>query len=283
MKGLFLAWIFLFLHCVLSAQQPLEIGIMAGGSFYNGDLGNFVQTGISPGIGGFARYSMNFPLAARVNLAYASAGAKDKVHPDSDISFKSSILEYSLQIEVFITRPKSGFKNYSVKHGRRKYYVYNFPMTSYVFVGIGRFHFNPKAKYTDGSWHDLQPLCTEGQSVFPTRDDPYELSSLVIPLGAGVKFPFKKLYNIGFEIGFRKTFTDYFDDVSLTYVNTTVLGNAKGPLSAYFADPSQNPQLTTTSPAAARGNPKNKDAYMFAFVTLQYDFAKVKKKKSFRI
>ncbi|MCX6271758.1 MAG: outer membrane beta-barrel protein [Bacteroidetes bacterium] len=280
-------WIgFLLVMCFSTvgfSQQPVEIGLMAGGSFYNGDLGNFIQTGIGPVTGAFARYNFNFPLAVRANLAYGSISSKDKVHPTSKLFFKSPIFEYSFQIEVFITRPKSGFKNYSVKYGRRNYYVYNFPVTTYVFVGLGKFHFNPKAKYTDGSWHRLQPLCTEGQGVFVTRDGPYKLSSMVIPIGAGARFPLKGSYSFGFEIGVRKTFTDYFDDVSLTYVNTQVLGVAKGPLSAYFADPSANPDLTTTTPSAARGNPKNKDAYMFAFVTLQYDFSKVRKRKSFRL
>ncbi|MHC1708265.1 MAG: hypothetical protein AB9842_12210 [Bacteroidales bacterium] len=274
----------IFLSTVLvNAQRPFELGFIAGPSLYHGDIARFYQC--TPGLAGgaFTRYSLHWPIAFRANVIYGFTGANDKIHPERKLNFRSTIFEYSFQLEFFITRPKSGFKNYSVKYGRRKYYVYNFPMTSYAFIGIGRFHFNPKGKTTDGSWHSLQPLSTEGQGVFPTRDEPYPLSSTIIPVGIGAKFPWKDAYMIGFELGLRKTLTDYFDDVSLTYVNTQVLEEAKGNLAAYFADPSYNSDLTTKSPAVARGNPKNKDAYIFAFVTLQYDFSKVKKKKSFRI
>lgn len=275
----------LFLLCFgsLKSQQPLEVGFLAGPVLYHGDIARFYQCrpGLAAGI--FTRYSLHLPVAFRANIAYGYTGAEDKIHPERKLNFKSSIFEYSFQVEVFITRPKSGFKNYSVKYGHRKYYVYNFPMTSYVFFGVGKFHFNPKGKTQEGSWYSLQPLCTEGEGVFPTREAPYKLSSTIIPVGIGAKFPWKDAYMIGFELGLRKTFTDYFDDVSLTYVNTKVLENAKGPMAAYFADPSHNSDLTTKTPAVARGNPKNKDAYIFAFVTLQYDFSKVKKKKSFRI
>jgi hypothetical protein len=267
----------------VKAQQPLELGFTAGLTLYHGDLARFYQCNPGLAAGVFGRYSLNWPLAFRANIDYGFVGAHDKIHPERKLNFRSTIFEYSFQVEVYLTRPKSGFKNYSVKYGRRKYYVYNFPMTSYAFIGIGKFHFNPKGQSSDGIWYSLQPLCTEGQGVFPTRDDPYPLNSLIIPIGVGAKFPWKEAYMIGFEIGLRKTLTDYFDDVSLTYVNTEILEQAKGQMAAYFSDPSYNADLTTTSPAVARGNPKNKDAYLFAFVTLQYDFSKVKKKKSFRI
>ncbi len=40
---------------------------------------------------------------------------------------------------------------------------------------------------------------------------------------------------LAWEIGFRKTFTDYIDDVSTFYVDKTVLQNAKGPVAVELA------------------------------------------------
>ena len=36
-------------------------------------------------------------------------------------------------------------------------------------------------------------------------------------------------------VGFRKTFTDYLDDVSTFYVDQTILQNAKGPKAVEMA------------------------------------------------
>ncbi len=275
--------LFLLPGPVLRAQLPVSVGMAGGFAFYHGDLARFYQSGVGPAAGTFARYSFEFPFSFRVSVLRGTVTSNDKIRPERKLNFRSPVTEVSLQIEYYITRPKSGFRNYSIKYGRRKYHVYTFPVLTYVYTGIGRFSFNPKGRYPDGTWKPLQPLCTEGQGVFPTREAPYKLSSLVIPVGVGMIFPMRDAFQFGFEIGVRKTFTDYLDDVSLTYVNTGVLESAKGPLAAYFADPSHNLELTTTSPATARGNPKNKDAYIFAFVTLQYDFGKIKKKKTFRI
>ncbi len=283
MKKILFILPFILVFCLAKAQRPFEVGYMAGVTLYHGDLGRFYETGIRPGTGFYGRYNFSYPVSCRINLLYARAGSWDHENPSSNLSFRSYLFEYSAQLEFYITKPKSGYKNYSLKYGKKTYYAYHFPLTSYFFIGIGQCHFNPRAKYLDGKWYSLQKLSTEGQGVFVTRDPPYPLVTPVIPVGVGGKWTLNGPYYIGFELGFRKTFTDYLDDVSLSYVNTTVLESAKGPVAAYFADPSQNPGLTTTSPAMARGNPKNKDAYMFAFVTLQYDFSKKKKKKSFRI
>jgi len=45
------------------------------------------------------------------------------------------------------------------------------------------------------------------------------------PMGAGVKYFFSENLNVSFEVIHRKTFTDYIDDVSTTYVDPTLFSN----------------------------------------------------------
>jgi hypothetical protein len=93
----------------------------------------------------------------------------------------------------------------------------------YGLIGVGVFKFNPQAQYTapDGStkWVDLQPLKTEGQgmSKYPQRKE-YDLTQINIPYGIGVKYFVTERFTLALEIVNRKTFTDYVDDVSTTYI-----------------------------------------------------------------
>ncbi len=42
--------------------------------------------------------------------------------------------------------------------------------------------------------------------------------ALVVPIGVGVKYALNERMNLGFEVVYRYTTTDYLDDVSKTYV-----------------------------------------------------------------
>ena len=85
------------------------------------------------------------------------------------------------------------------------------------------FRFNPKGQYIDPNgnktWVDLKPLRTEGQGIgnHPNRPQ-YSLTKRNTPYGIGLKYFFSDKFNLSFEIVSRKTFTDYIDDVSRTYI-----------------------------------------------------------------
>jgi hypothetical protein len=70
-------------------------------------------------------------------------------------------------------------------------------------------HFTPKVK-----------------EFVPSRKE-YANWQFVIPFGVGMKYSIDKSSSIGLEYGLRKTFTDYMDDVSTSYVYTKV-GEARG-------------------------------------------------------
>ena len=60
---------------------------------------------------------------------------------------------------------------------------------------------------------DLQPLGTEGEGFYK-GEKKYNLTQLAIPIGGGFKYAISNNVRIGIEVGFRKLFTDYLDDVS---------------------------------------------------------------------
>jgi hypothetical protein len=117
--------------------------------------------------------------------------------------------------------------------------------TPYAFVGLALFHHNPKA-YHDGSndlaagYYELQPLGTEGQqSTSGGYPSPYHKIQIAIPAGIGFRYKLDRLWDLGFEIGWRKTFFDYIDDVSGSYASKQdLLSGAGGKAAAILADKS---------------------------------------------
>lgn len=127
--------------------------------------------------------------------------------------FRNTIMELSAGFELNLI-PNSGGSNN------------RFPINPYIFLGVAVFSHNPQAlaPETDlsgnplaegGTWVDLQPLGTEGQNL--DGGTPYSLIQLAIPLGLGVKLRLPGNLDANLEIGFRKLFTDYIDDVSDSY------------------------------------------------------------------
>ena len=142
----------------------------------------------------------------------------------------------------------------------------------HAFVGFGMLKFNPKAEY-QGEWHALAPLETEG--VKYSRFQP------VIPFGLGARIKVDPFFNVLIEGGYRKTFTDYLDDVSSTrYPHRDGLKNdlsraLSDRRAEYFLaqgesipDFVNDPQRATE--VGKRGNPANDDGYFIMNVTLQY-------------
>lgn len=193
-----------------------------------------------------------------------------------NLSFRSPIIELSVQAEFFLTKEQMG-RNYNIRNVKKGKST---DIQAYVFVGVGGFFFNPQAKY-NGSWVNLQPLGTEGQGL-PGGAKKYSRVSVCIPYGIGAKYAISKEWAVGLEVGIRKTFTDYLDDVSTVYYDNAALKAAHGEMGAYLADPSLHnfPEslggdktgLMQSAAGEQRGDPKAKDAYMFTNVTVSYRF-----------
>jgi len=247
------------------------------GTHYFRDL-EFAETRFAAGIG--LRYKITPRLAMRYCFTYGTVAGSDALTQDParhnrNLSFRSRIYELSANFEAAFLKDRGGHR-YRLHNivGDKSYEIY-----SYLFIGIGFFHFNPQAMYIDGKWYDLQPLGTEGEGIDPNIK-PYSLWQFSIPVGIGFKYSFDKQWGIGLEYGIRKTFTDYIDDVSTNYYDPKAIAAANGPIAAELSNrtnllgPFGHPSWT--APGTQRGQPLYKDSYMFLMINVNY---KIKKKR----
>ncbi|WP_207433950.1 DUF6089 family protein [Sabulibacter ruber] len=148
-----------------------------------------------------------------------------------NLSFRNDIKELSLTGIIDL------FEN-------RRTYLRRPDFTPYAFLGVAVFHHNPKAYYGGSDllaagWYELQPLGTEGQYAERNQDDypePYKKVQFAIPFGLGVKYKLARSWDVAFEITWRKTFTDYLDDVSTVYADKSDLSRTAAILSDRSAE-----------------------------------------------
>jgi len=238
-----------------------ELGMMLGGMYYVGDLNPYKQfnnTQLSGGI--LFRHSVHSRMSYRASLIYGSVKADDKNSSNSllknrNLDFNSSIYELAAGFEF-------NYLPFEVGHDKYK-------GTAYLMTGIGVFQMNPTTQY-DGNTIELQPLGTEGQSSSLNSKGNYSLTQFTVPFGLGVRATIANRASINFEIGFRKTFTDYIDDVHFdTYVNNAELSDVNGPIAASLSNRSLN-----NDTFGKRGDSSNKDWYVFSGVMFMFNLGK---------
>ncbi|HQQ82616.1 MAG: DUF6089 family protein [Cyclobacteriaceae bacterium] len=141
-------------------------------------------------------------------------------------------------------------------HGRSFYQRPTFNI--YGFAGFGLLYFNPTTVY-QGKKYSLAPLQTELTS--------YSRVAPVIPAGIGIRFRATPFMNISIEGGFRKTFTDYLDDVSTQHFAPSKFTD---PIAAALSDRGPEIGLPVQPEGTRRGNPTTNDAYMLYSVKIEY-------------
>ena len=237
----------------LLTQAQWNVNLFGGFSNYNGDLQSqdytTQQSHLSFGAGIQYDLSMHFSLLS--NLTYGKVGASDSRSPYADLrarnlSFETNIGEWNVLVEYNLL----DLRDHRV--------------TPYVFVGAAVYHFNPYAYDTTGKKVYLRPLSTEGEGLpqYPDRKE-YALTQMAIPFGGGIKFRISDRVTLAYEIGLRKLFTDYLDDVSKTYVSESALLAAKGPEAVEMAYRGNEVEGGGVYPAAGtiRGGSKHDDWY----------------------
>jgi len=265
MRKLILLSVFIpsFVHA-----QKLHADLFGGFSNYQGDLqGKYFTTAqAKAAIGLGLRYDLSDHFAVRTNFTYATIGADDKYNPQADLrarnlSFHTKITEANLLLDYNILN-----LNYH-------------KLTPYVFAGVAVFHYNPYAYDSTGNKIYLKPLSTEGEGLaaYPDRAA-YHLTQFAIPFGGGIRWKFTENITLSYELGLRKTFTDYLDDVSTTYVDQATLAAAKGAKAVEMAWRGGELKNGTTYPADGeiRGGSKFKDWYYFSGLTISIGIGKRK-------
>jgi len=261
MKRSFLAIATLIGISSLSAQG-IHIGVFGGLSAYNGDLTEkiFPKKVTNGAIGITGNYELTDQILLRAGFTYSIVGGADRFNKDTvlinrNLAFETTILEFSAVGEYYF------------------FNLYNQRYSPYIFGGLAVFHFNPYAYDGTGQKVFLKPLSTEGQGIlgYPDRK-PYSLTQLAIPFGGGIKFVLTDNIRVGLEVGFRKLFTDYLDDVSKTYIDVNDLLAAKGQQAVDMSYRGDEVNGSPFYPAknTQRGGAKVKDYYYFAGIHLTY-------------
>jgi hypothetical protein len=265
-----------------------------GASNFLGDLGGADQIGTNglrdlelvltrPSVMAGLRYRLYPNLNAKGSVTWGILRGDDRLTKEPyrnnrNLHFRSHIWELSAQLELFIKKEQQGHR-YKIKGAKG---FRNINLNAYAFTGINAFYFNPKAQYKNGGWYALQPLGTEGQGIKPGLKK-YSRVNLSIPFGIGFKQLVSRYWSVGMEIGMRKTFTDYIDDVSTTYYTDSIRAFYNNdPLHVYFADPSEanGPMPWSVAHGQQRGDPPDNDSYMFIHVTVSYKITYRKRTRS---
>jgi hypothetical protein len=244
---------------VSTRYTAYEVGLHIGESHYYGDLSNGIlqSKNIHKEYGAFIKYQRGRNWVFKFQYSQGNLSASDAYNKASlqprNLSFQSPLYEYALMAEY----------NYPEFTACRQY-----NWSVYATFGVALFHFRPSNKYGD-----LRSLSTEGQgtSAYPDRKK-YWINQPSIPIGVGIKFiPLKQII-VGFEMGLRKTFTDYVDDVSTTYPNPSVLLSERGAASVAASYPGKYKYPNNNPTDYARGNSSIKDYYFLSFAYVSYVF-----------
>jgi hypothetical protein len=236
-----------FSQSITLGNGQVEAGLAFGPLFFLGDLGgnqgvgtdfakdiNFPLTKISKGLFvniyptewlGF-RFAINQGKLEAYDHIIKDKGGAETFRKQRNLQFRSNLLEAYGAVEVY---PTVFLERYDGLKGK---------LRPYGLAGFGIFKFNPKGEYFDANgkskWVELAPLRTEGQGFYEDRK-PYKLWSYEMPLGAGFKYYFAENKYVGLELVHRKSFTDYVDDVSTTYIDPNLFDQNLSPDKAAMA------------------------------------------------
>jgi len=197
------------------AQSDYSFSVGGGMMYYNGDLSDSKVLPPMELIRSYYTADISMLMIDRLDLSlrylHGSVEGDDALSDEKDNlgrnqSFFSNIDEANLMVRLRL---------FSV---RSKKIINPFGM-----AGLGYFWFNPKAKL-NGKTYELQPLGTEGQFIkgggYPA---PYKLSSGSMALGLGVFIRLSDNFGLRIEGAPQITFTDYLDDTSSYYPDSTAL------------------------------------------------------------
>lgn len=246
--------------------QYTEVGLGLGQSVYWGDLNaptfntNLQNASLAGQL--YLRYNHTPQLSFRAGLMLASLKGDDRNSPvewqqERNLRFTNLVTELSFHAEYYL---------FGIDYNEGKVF------SPYVTAGGVVFRHNPKTDFM-GETVALQPLGTEGQGM-AGFDPKYSLISAGISFGAGAKFALSQSLSVNIAILARRTFTDYIDDISTTYVNYNELLAGNGPLAASLGNRtaealglSEPLQLETGS---KRGGSDVNDYYLTFMVSVNY-------------
>lgn len=243
------------------AQKQVNLTLFGGFANYSGDLQEkrftLDQSHAAFGVG--LSYELQPKLLVRAGLIMSKLSADDKysskvLNKQRNLNFHSPLYDASLVADYSL---------FDLADRR---------FTPYAFAGIAFFGFNPYTFDSSGTKYYLKNLSTEGQGLpgYPDRKK-YKNLQLSIPFGVGIRVRITDNAYLGYEISMRKTFTDYIDDVSKSYVDAGVLAANRGSKAvelAFRSNEIKGNNLPYPADGSVRGGEKYKDWYYFSGITL---------------
>ncbi|MBS1569332.1 MAG: outer membrane beta-barrel protein [Bacteroidetes bacterium] len=263
-----------------SAQYKWDVGVHLGGANYLGEMGGKEKTRqdfiwdmkLSQtrwAVGGFARYKINRTISINSGILYYRIQGGDYLSTNParvgrNLSFRNDMFELYLRPEFTI------FQDNDL--GGRGRYRTDFRLFAYV--GGALYMSNPKGQINHtGEFYKLRDMDTELASYSPM--------GFAIPAGLGFHFTFKRRHRIGWDFGWRTTFSDYLDDASTVYADPSALPGGAGSTAADLANQTSyiygpngttpNPvELVQYGPGLKRGDPTHNDSYLTMTLTYSY-------------
>ena len=226
------------------------------------------------------QYYLAEKIAIRPSFYFARVSGDDALTQEyyrnhRNLNFVSNLYELSVTGEYQFIKEKIG-NIYGVKTSTgKKLGLKSSAIGVYGVAGIGVVFYNPKGIGPNGAKVALRKLGTEGQGL-PDGPKQYKPVTVVLPIGVGFRRSIGRDMGLKLELTHRFTFSDYIDDVSTNYYDDSIIQTSKGNVAAYLADPSfKNDGLNNTGHGLQRGDPTDKDSYMFLTVSF---YKKIKSK-----
>ena len=206
------------IHLVLSAflwiglsqtglvAQEYEVGVLIGGSNYQGDLADeviqFGETHACYGL--YIRYKETAQLSLSTHISFGRLSGNDANSGLAErrargFSFSAPFTEVGFGVEW--TPFKSPY---------RRYGAFSATIDPYIFTGVGLTLCDPQPKAPA----NLQP--------YPFPEAGAKNFFLHVPIGIGLKYQISAQYKLNLELGYRYVFSGYLDGVSVN-------GNPKNP------------------------------------------------------
>lgn len=229
---------FLFLGVTQeSLAQKYELGGGIGVAAYSGDIIRKIDPGqLGPQVTLFGKRNFDNVWTLRVGLSTAVLQAADSIKPIDELArirdarFRGGVIEGSAVMEF-------NFLDFLGNNSQ-------FRFSPYAFFGLG-----------------YSVFLMKGNTYAFNFSSRYNLGTVVIPFGGGVKYRLNDRWILAAEVGIRPTFTDFMDKL-----------DSKDPPIPRFIDPANPNQPYGIN----YGNPYDKDWYYFFGVTLSYTFASTK-------
>ena len=196
--------LFSFLPVLGFAQVDMEVGVMAGGSNYFGELTedftNFQETKVGFGVFGRLNLPPYVNLQSHVLKSKVSGHDKhNKTYFIRNFSFEGDLTEMAMTLEINLFQPSK----------IRKGVVYNRQaVVPYLFGGVAYTIFDSNIELSDPNQNYIV-------EPFPEPND--ETAFISLPGGGGLKFFFKDsdTFRIDVQGGLRYVLSDYFDGISI--------------------------------------------------------------------